>query len=85
MEYIPADTFTRQEIDNLMNTKEMDMIQSDMVTYASVFAQIKLTGKLDERLQERAVHSMKRLKIACKIETSDVIDKMIEDLSSFSN
>ncbi|PAQ14004.1 hypothetical protein CD798_12695 [Bacillaceae bacterium SAOS 7] len=84
MEYIPADTVTRQEIDNLMNVKEMDMTQSDMVTYATAFAQIKLTGKVDKQLKEQAINALERLKIAWEIETSEMIDKMVEDLSSFA-
>ncbi|WP_100402710.1 WGR domain-containing protein [Bacillus sp. FJAT-42315] len=84
MEYIPADTVTRQDIDNLMNVKEMDMTQSDMVTYATAFAQIKLTGKVDRQLKEQAINALERLKIAWEIETSEMIDKMIEDLSSFA-
>lgn len=41
MEYIPVDTLDANEVMKMAMDKEMDMIQSDMVTYATAFAQIK--------------------------------------------
>ncbi|MEY9977292.1 hypothetical protein [Lysinibacillus sp. RC79] len=42
---------------------EMDMMQCDMITYASAFGQIKITGKLDSALKKNALLALKRFAI----------------------
>ncbi len=87
MKYIPAVTLDEDEIKKLIKIDEMNMTQSDMITYAVAFGQIKLTGKLDPTLKQRAIQSMKRIKITAKLmqwgENSLVLDKMISDIASF--
>lgn len=61
MEYIPVETLDPESIKKLASKKEMDMTQSDMVTYATAFGQIKITGRLSLELQERGVKAIKRL------------------------
>lgn len=41
MEYVPVGTLDADRIKEMASSKEMDMIQSDMVTYATAFARIK--------------------------------------------
>ena len=37
------------------------MTQSDMVTYATAFGQIKITGRLSPKLQEQGVKAIKKI------------------------
>ena len=63
MEYIPVETLEPEKVKNWTSKKEMDMTQSDMVTYATAFGQIKITGNLSPDLQERAINAIKRLSL----------------------
>lgn len=86
MEYIPVDTLDADEVKRMAADKGMDMIQSDMVTYAAAFAQIKITGSISSELKDRGIKAIKRL---ASIEgvpwnENEIRCKMIEDLQSFS-
>lgn len=88
MKYYPADSIDENFIKNMSDEEEMNVIQSDMITYATAFAQIKITGKIDKRLKLRAINAMKRFKLCCQRTDenfdSSITDKMIEDLQSFT-
>jgi len=87
MEYIPVDDLSEDLVAKQIKDDEMNTTQSDMITYASAFAQIKISGKLDPTLKESAVKAMERYKITAKIlewgVESSVTNKMIDDLSAF--
>lgn len=89
MKYYPADSIDEDFIKNMNNEEEMNVVQSDMITYATAFAQIKITGKTDEKLKLRAINAMKRFKLCCQRTDgnfdSSITDKMIEDLKSFTS
>jgi len=87
MTYYPADRIDENFIENMSDEEEMNVIQSDMITYATAFAQIKITGKIDKRLKLRAINAMKRFKLCCQRSDgnfdSSITDKMIEDMQTF--
>lgn len=86
MEYIPVDTLDADEVGRLAADKEMYMIQSDMVTYATAFAQIKITGVISSELKERGIKAIKRLALiyGTPWNENEIQRKMVEDLQSFS-
>lgn len=91
MKYISSMDISEEAVKKLLVEDEMNLIQSDMVTYASAFAQIKITGYINKDLKERALLSIKRMDEIAKIQgwmenrdSSEVSDIMIEDLSSFN-
>lgn len=84
MEYIPVETLEPEEVKKLASKKEMDMTQSDMVTYATAFGQIKITGTLSPELRERAVKAIQRLSLVWGDSLTDIQSKMIDDLLSFT-
>lgn len=84
MEYIPVETLEPEKVKKLASKKEMDMTQSDMVTYATAFGQIKITGNLSPDLQERAINAIKRLSLVWENELTEIQTKMIDDLLSFT-
>ncbi|GHU17131.1 hypothetical protein FACS189475_00470 [Betaproteobacteria bacterium] len=55
MEYVPGDS---------LKDKETDVIQSDRVTYATVFAQIKITGRLDPKFSHQVSTPKRRVFVA---------------------
>ena len=90
MKYIPAENISQEAVEQLVKEDEMNMTQSDMVTYASAFAQIKITGRLDSTLKEAALNSIRRIEITAKImgwnktgQPSEIAEKMIRDLERF--
>ncbi|WP_225445473.1 hypothetical protein [Paenibacillus arenosi] len=87
MDYIPVSSLLVDGVKRVVETDEMNMIQSDMVTYAVAFGQIKITGAIDHELKDRAIDSLKRIQQVAKLlnwETeSEIGNTMIEDLSSF--
>lgn len=90
MKYIPASDMQEATVKELVAKDEMNLIQSDMVTYASAFGQIKITGFVNPELKERAILAIKRTDIVAKIQgwmkdrdTSEISDIMIKDLTSF--
>lgn len=86
MEYIPVDTLDTDKVKKMAAHKEMDMIQSDMVTYATAFAQIKISGSISAELKERGIKAIKRLALieGTPWDKNEIQRKMIEDLQSFS-
>ncbi|KAF2509126.1 WGR domain-containing protein [Flavobacterium foetidum] len=90
MTYLPAEDISHENIQELLKTDEMNLTQCDMVTYATAFAQIKITGKIDSRLKELAVNAMKRMEIIAEIlkwntsgKPSEIGTKMISELEQF--
>jgi uncharacterized protein YfeS len=87
MTYLPAADISREAVEELAKTDEMNMTQSDMVTYATAFAQIKITGRLDAGLKAAAINAMKRVIITAEImgwnTTGKITAKMINDLEEF--
>lgn len=90
MKYIPPINMDENAVKELIAKDEMNLIQSDMVTYASAFAQIKITGYVNKDLKKRALLAIKRIDIIAKLQgwmkedaESEVSKIMIEDLSSF--
>lgn len=88
MKYIPAESLKVEHIKTLIEKDEMNLMQSDMITTSCAFAQIKITGKSDEILKQRALNAMQRTKIAASLLDwgigSEITDKMIADLTAFS-
>lgn len=90
MTYIPANDISLDKIEELVKTDEMNVTQSDMVTYATAFAQIKITGQIDNELKTSALNAMKRLEIVAQLlkwnttgKPSEIGAKMIADLEHF--
>ena len=90
MTYIPATDISRQNIEQLVKTDEMNLTQSDMVTYATAFAQIKITGQIDAELKTLALNAMRRIQIVAELlewnttgKPSEIATKMITDLEQF--
>ncbi|MCT6922887.1 WGR domain-containing protein [Metasolibacillus sp.] len=63
MQYIAVTTLDKEEVEQMKQKQEIDMQQSDMVTYSSAFAQIKITGQLDPKLKNKALLALKRFAI----------------------
>ncbi|MDR2971574.1 MAG: hypothetical protein LBU83_06570 [Bacteroidales bacterium] len=94
MPYYPADDISREAVEALLNTEdgERDQCNSDMVTYATAFAQIKITGRIDAELKQMALNAMKRMDIAFEIigdsftreSLLETQSKMIKDLEAFT-
>lgn len=55
----------------------MDMTQSDMVTYATAFGQIKITGRLSPKLQEQGVKAIKRLALLLGNGVTEIQSRMM--------
>ena len=89
MTYLPASDISRKAVENLLSTEdgEMNLPTSDMVTYATAFAQIKITGRLSAELKTMALNALKRLEITAEIlkwnTTGEITSKMISDLERF--
>lgn len=88
MDYIPVDSLDESEVKTLIEKDEMNVTQSDMVTYAVAFAQIKITGKLDPQLKQMALDAMNRMEITSRLlgwqtGLSEVTQIMIKDLTEF--
>lgn len=86
MKYIPVDSLDTDKVKEMAADEESDMIQSDMVTYATAFAQIKITGSISSELKERGIKAIKRLALieGTPWNENEIQSKMIEDLQSFS-
>ena len=68
----------------------MNLTQSDMVTYAVAFAQIKITGRIDPALKTAALNAMRRMEITAELsgwnksgQPSEITTLMINDLEGF--
>jgi uncharacterized protein YfeS/predicted DNA-binding WGR domain protein len=90
MVWLPPEDISRPAVEQLAEKDETNMTQSDMVAYATAFAQIKITGRLDAELKQLALRSLRRMEIAVVVlrwheggEPSEVIGQMITDLEAF--
>lgn len=91
MTYLPAEDISRKGVERLIKTDELNLIQSDMVTFATAFAQIKITGQIDRRLKILALDAMKRIEIVAELlewntsgRPSEIGTEMISDLEKFN-
>lgn len=67
-------------------SREAIINQSDEVVIATAFAQIKITGKINEDLKEKALLSLKRMKLIAKIcgyGESEINKQLYNDLEKF--
>jgi uncharacterized protein YfeS len=90
MTYIPADDLSRKTVERLAREDEMNLTQSDMVTCAVAFAQIKITGRVDAGLKQRALNAMRRSELIDDIlerivpyKPSEITEIMIADMEKF--
>ncbi|MDR2529750.1 MAG: WGR domain-containing protein [Synergistaceae bacterium] len=88
MTYLPAFDISWEAVKKLTETDKTNLTQSNMVTYATAFAQIKITGRLDAALKVLALNAMRRTEITAEIlgwsaRPSEVMEKMIADLEAF--
>lgn len=90
MTYLPAEDISLESVEQLVKEDEMNLTQSDMVTYATAFAQIKITGQIDAKLKMQALNAMKRIGIVAELlewnttgKPSEIGTKMISDLERF--
>jgi len=87
MNYVSVTSLKEDDIKEQLKEDEMNITQSDMVTYAVAFGEIKITGKITAELKENALKAMKRFKITAKIlewgEESNTLNKMIAELDEF--
>ena len=88
--YLPAIDISREAVEQLARNDEMNLTQSDMVTYATAFAQIKITGRVDAALKALALNAMRRMGITAEIagwnttgHPSEIMSRMIADLEKF--
>lgn len=84
--YLPADDLSPEKVAQLAKKQQMDMQQSDMVTYAAAFAQIKTTGKLNAGLKQQALNAIQRYAMVYNEggRLTEIQQTMYEDLCSFS-
>lgn len=82
-----ADSLEAEEIKDLDAQRIFDMTQSDIVTYATAFAQIKMTGSISSGLKERGIKAIKRVSLleGMPWTESKIRRKMIDDLQSFEH
>lgn len=69
-------------------SREAIINESDEVVIATAFAQIKITGKIDKELKEKALLSLKRVELIAKIcgyGESEINKQLYNDLESFTN
>lgn len=89
MRYLPVDSLDRDVVGAALEADEMNLIQSNMITYAAAFGQVKITGRLDKSLCERAVLALQRQQLVAEIQEwgprSAIMDGMIQDLLSFKH
>jgi uncharacterized protein YfeS len=89
MKYSPAEDTDRETVKRLVEENGTALAHSDFATYASAFAQIKISGRVDSDLKRRALWALKRLSLAAEIlnwksgENIMSLDKMARDLESF--
>jgi uncharacterized protein YfeS len=90
MTYIPPGDLSREAVERLAREDEMNLVQSDMVTYAAAFAQIKITGRVDAGLKAAAQNAMRRMELIAEIlgwntggKPSEIVERMLADLGTF--
>lgn len=91
MKYITVTSLCEEDVRTQLLANELCTIQSDMITYSTAFGQIKIQGKIDPELKKMALDAMARYQLTAKIlqwgngEPSPIMQKMIDDLSTFSS
>jgi uncharacterized protein YfeS len=90
MSYIPSDDFSREAVERLAHENADHLVQSDSVTYAVAFAQIKITGRVDAELKSMAQNAMRRMELAAESlgwnatgNPSEIMERMLADLQAF--
>jgi uncharacterized protein YfeS len=90
MTHIPQDDLSREAVERLAREDADNLLQSDMVTYAVAFAQIKITGRVDAGLKSMARNAMRRMEITAEIlgwnttgKPSEIMERMLADLEAF--
>lgn len=81
MAYLPAGP----EDSNAPAGEERELLQSDIVTFATALGQIKLTGRVDEELRQRALWALRRFETLMSGGKDGFSAQMIEALRSFQN
>ena len=84
--YLKPDNFSKKKITELIEKDEYSLIATDQVIIAVALGEIKITGKIKQKLKELALNAMKRQKIVFEMlgyEGSDTYDKIMEDLEKF--
>lgn len=69
-------------------SREAIINESDEVAIATAFAQIKITGKIDKELKEKALLSLKRMELIaknCGYRESKINKQLYSDLESFKS
>lgn len=88
MKYLPVDSLKEEDIKKLAEKEPINITQSDMVTYSTAFAQIKITGKINQTLKADALKALERFILTAKVngwaDDSPTLRKMIADLSAFN-
>lgn len=91
MKYIPADDISVENTTQLVEIDAVNLLQSDRVTCATAFAQIKISGKLDGKLKVLALNAIKRREIAAALLKWNTTGteaatgaQMINDLENFN-
>lgn len=84
-QYVPVNTLDETAVKVLEKRQKRDMEQSDIVTYAVAFSQIKTTGKVDLALKKKALNAIKRYAILTSRDgkLNEIQQKMHDDLLSF--
>ncbi|NDV69189.1 WGR domain-containing protein [Dysgonomonas sp. 25] len=86
MTYIAPGKLDEETVKGLIETDEMNLTQSDMITYASAFGQIKITGYVDKSLKEAGIMALQRAQVWAKLQGynfSEITEMLIKDLSAF--
>jgi uncharacterized protein YfeS len=91
MRYLPPVDLSPEAVEHLARSDEMDLVQSDQVTYATAFAQIKITGRIDPALKSLALNAIRRLGMTAVIlgwipagQPAKTAARMRHDLERFS-
>lgn len=71
----------------LAKKQSSELAQSDMVTYATAFGQIKVTGRIDRKLKERALQAIRRFSVAFLTDPNEAVSplamQLLSDLERF--
>ena len=88
--YIPPEAATREAVEQLAEENKDNLTQSDMVTCATAFAQIKITGCVDAKLKAAAIKSLRRMILTAEVlgwnatgKRSEIAEQMLNDLEPF--
>lgn len=89
MKYIAMDSILEEDVRAQLLADEMSSIQSNMITYATAFGQIKVMGKISHKLKKMGLNALARHQLTAKIlqwgdgQDSPILQKMIDDLTAF--